>query len=77
MILGDLVRDKVTGFTGRVLAHKTALYEVDEWRVHPESLKPDDGSITLCAWIEEGRLEVVHATEKLAGFKVVNGGSLK
>ena len=72
--LGCLVRDKVTGFTGRALAHKTALYEADEWCVHPESLKSDDGEPTPCQWLSAGRLETAGQEERLVGFKVVNGG---
>ena len=73
MTLGDLVRDKVTGFTGRALAHKTGLYEADEWRVHPESLTSADGAPTPFIWFEEGRLELVDAHVRLVGFVTVDG----
>jgi hypothetical protein len=75
MNLGDRVRDRVTGFTGIALARIDSLYKATQWRVQPESLKPDDSSITGFTWLEEGRLEVLPAghVSKFTGFKVVNG----
>ena len=76
MNLGDRVRDRVTGFTGIALARIDSLYEAVSWRVQPESLKSDDGTITPFIWLEEGRLEVLSTgreAAKFAGFKVVNG----
>ena len=74
MKLGDRVKDKVTGFSGVVLARSEGLYEVDQYRVHPESLRSDDGRPTAAMWLDAGRLEVVSvADDKFVGFKTVNG----
>jgi len=59
MQIGDHVRDIVTGFEGTTMAKLTALYEATQFRVQPNTLKSDDGSIHPSVWLEEGRLEVV------------------
>ncbi|KKM80601.1 hypothetical protein LCGC14_1338240 [marine sediment metagenome] len=47
--LGSLVRDTITGFKGRVIAHTTYLHDNDDVLVQPEHLNSDDGSLPKSA----------------------------
>jgi hypothetical protein len=64
--LGDLVKDKVNGFKGVVLARMECLYEATACRVHPRELK-EDGGIQESVWFEEDRLEVI-VENAIVGF---------
>ena len=56
--LGDLVKDKVSGFKGVVLARMECLYEATSCRVHPRELG-EDGRVNEYMWFEEDRLQVI------------------
>lgn len=69
--LGDFVKDKVSGYTGVVLARMECLYEVTTCRVHPRDLN-ENGLIKDSCWLEEDRLEVLKENA-IVGFKSVVG----
>lgn len=75
IMLGDRVRDIVTGLEGVALAVKIGLYENTQFRVHHESLT-NDGNMRNDYWVDEGRLKIIGEAKKsryLNGFYEVNG----
>ena len=69
--LGDKVQDKVSGFTGIVLARMECLFEATECRVHPQEVM-EDGRLAPAEWIAEDRLLVLE-DRKIVGFVSVAG----
>lgn len=65
--LGDVVRDKVTGFQGVALGRKDYLYCSPEIWIQPTTCK-DDGTLFEPVYFDEARVEVVTA-RNVAGFK--------
>jgi len=56
--LGDMAKDKLTGFTGYVGARFIKAFSVARFRLDPVKLK-DDGSVQASNWFDETVLEVV------------------
>ncbi len=65
---GDVVRDKVTGFTGTVVSITTHLAGATEFRVQP--MVDDDTDMRAACYFNEGRMERVDTptTNSIRGF---------
>lgn len=59
MKLGDLMKDRVTGFEGVATGVADYLTGCRQWLLSSQKLKPDGDAIAM--WIDEIRLEVTHA----------------
>lgn len=65
--LGQRVRDRVTGFTGIVVARTEYLYDEASCGIEAEHL--DDGGMPPTRqWFSEPRLEVVERDTRVTGF---------
>ena len=62
--LGDRVRDRINGFTGRVTGYHQWLYGCETFTVAPEKLSPDGKPIDSQAF-DEQRLELLPEVEPL------------
>jgi hypothetical protein len=57
MKLGDIARDRITGFEGVLVAHTRHLTNVDRWTIHPREVK--DGKPVAGRSFDVGLLEYV------------------
>jgi heat shock protein HspQ len=58
IVLGQHVRDRVTGFRGVVVARIEHLYQSPEVRVQPQSVA-DNGQPAEATWLNEAQVESV------------------
>lgn len=55
--LGNVGRDKITGFFGTITARCTHLYGCDQYCLVPVTDK--DGKLQEGKWFDEGRIEII------------------
>ena len=71
IVLGSRVKDKITGFTGIMVATTTHLNGCNRVGVQPIKLK--DGIPQDPVWLDEMDVEVVKKNEKVKGFDKTGG----
>jgi hypothetical protein len=73
--IGQIARDRITGFQGRVTAHCRFITGCDQFCLQPEGFK-EDGSPRDGKYVDEQRLEVVDASVLVLDNSKGNGADL-
>jgi len=73
--LGDVVRDKITGFKGIAIAKCEYLYGCAQFCIKPQKLSKE-GSMLEGQYIDIEQLEIIDKEENKIGFKKEPTGGL-